>query len=550
MNRNVKIGVVAPLYLSKSESAYTVAFRDGKDFSIRNIHELIKNRYDVSSLPAADTFYQGDASAAGYYLTGILRASGYDTYLVAVPDDSSLQKLAAQSPDCICLSTTMLMSRSGLGDLVQSIRKYMPGVPVIAGGMYVWKSYVWHNHQDEYEKTDLTDHFLFPSNFRELGVDAFIVSSHGIGILSDILKRYGSTAKPDLTDVPNLALPIGGDGEYKFTQRVDENINVDDIGTRWDLIDDIPTRVPIRTSVGCPYRCEYCDFHSLKTGMVARSKESLLEELKILRGVIRERHPMIAMLSFTDDNVFLNSRRVTEICGIVKESKINKYWGGFVRADRINESNIDLIKSSGFYAAMVGVESGDIGQLERMSKKCDVNEVKRGIELLDEKGISTLMTLLVGFPGENESTIDNTVDYLNSIKQTNGFFSYQMYPFFIFPLSNVNKPHRRAEWNVTGMASEWSHYTINHTQVPGLMDQLFRGLETIPYYYYFESWQFLRRLDMEKKAQLYRLRNKITTDLRDNRPWEDVALRLKRMGEVLGLETGEPPLSLREQLTI
>ena len=125
-----------------------------------------------------------------------------------------------------------------------------------------------------------------------------------------------------------------------------------------------------------------------------------------------------------------------------------------------------------------------------------------------------------------------------------------MYPFFIFPLSNVNKPHRRAEWSVTGMASEWSHYTIDHTQVPGLMDQLFRGLETVPYYYYFESWQFLRRFDMEKKARLYALRNKITTDLRDNRPWEDIGPKLKQMSEALGLESGEPPRSLREQLTI
>ncbi len=550
MGRSVKVGLVAPLYLSNSESRYTIKFSDDKDFSIRNIHELIKSNYDVSRLPAADSFYQGDASAAGYYLTGTLRAWGYDTHLVAVPDDASLEKLAAQSPDCVCLSTTMLMSRSGLADLVHSIRKHMPDVPVIAGGMYIWKSYVWQEHQDEYEMTDLVDHFLFPSNYRELGVDVFIVSSHGIGILSEVIRRFGTTGKPDFTDVPNLALPLGGDGEYKFTERMEEDIDVDDIGTRWDLIDDIPTRVPIRTSVGCPYRCEYCDFHSLKTGMMARSKESLLEELRILRGVIRERHPMIAMLSFTDDNVFLNSRRVTEICHIVKESKINKYWGGFVRADRINESNIDLIKSSGFYAAMVGVESGDIGQLDRMRKKCDVNEVKRGIELLDEKGISTLMTLLVGFPGENEQTINNTVDYLNSIKQTNGFFSYQMYPFFIFPLSNVNKPHRRSEWNVTGMASEWSHYTIDHTRVPGLMDQIFRGLETIPYYYYFESWQFLRRFDMEKKAQLYALRNKITSDLRDKRPWEEVAAKLKRMGEVFGIETGNPPPSLHHQLRI
>ncbi len=549
-NGSLRIGIVAPLYMTHYESPFTLKLTNGKELSIRNMYELIRNDYNPDGLPGTDTFNEDDASAAGYYLEGLLRSEGHDTILSSRADDEAMRKLANESPDIICLSTTMILTRKEMIGIVNNIRRYMPDIPIIAGGMYAWKSYIRLSCHSEFALGEDAEYFLFPSTFDELGVDVFVVSMHGIEMLQQILSRFKKTGSLDAEDLPNLALPVGAGGAYEFTRQVEENTNFIDLCTRWDLVDNIPSRVPIRSAMGCPYRCEYCDFHSLRSKTVMRSKESLLKELGILRKVFQERHPLVTMLSLTDDNIFLNQRRITEICTTMLESKINKYWGGLIRADRVNKDNIDMIKSSGFYMALCGIETGDPGQIERINKKCDLDEVRYGLELLDEKAIPTLISLLVGFPGENEETIRNTANYINSIRQTNGLFNYQAYPFFVLPLANVNTPKQRERFKLTGIGSQWSHYTMDHTQVHKWMIELFRQIDNVPYCYYFESYQFLRRYDVDTIRKLYSIRNQMTLDVIEKNSWENVGNKFEEMGSTLGLGSKRPPDSFQSVLTI
>ncbi len=548
-NGSLKIGIVAPLHLSTSiESPFRLELTNGKQLSIKNLHELIRNDYTPDCLPGNDSFIEKEASAAGYYLEGLLRSQGYDTFLSSRVDDESMRIMAGQSPDIICLSATMIMSRKGMIEIVNNIRRHMPDIKIIAGGMYVWKSYIRLNRRTEYDMGEINDSFLFPSTYNELGVNAFVVSLHGMDVLLQLLSRFGKSATLDTEDLPNLALPTGPGGKFEFTRQVDEEVDVNDLYTRWDLVDDIPSRVPIRSGIGCPYRCEYCDFHSLRSKMAVRSKKSLLKELSILRTVFRERRPLVTILAFTDDNIFLNEKRVTDICKTMIESKINKFWGGFIRADRVNENNIDLIKSSGFNMAFCGIETGDPGQIERINKKCNLDEARRGIELLDERAIPILISLLVGFPGETEKTIRNTADYISSMHQTHGYFNWHAYPFVLFPLANVNKKDRRDKFKLSGLGYEWSHYTMDHTEVEKALEDLFRQIEYVPYTYYAESYQFLRRFNIATKRKLYSLRKQMTLDVLQKRSWEPIAGSFEEMSSVFGLGSKRPPDSFRSML--
>lgn len=549
---NGTIAILAPIHTSRVEKDFILRFQSGKELTIRNIAELVRNEYDVSKLPASDAFSTDDASAAGYFLSSYLRRNNYATVLAAALDDTTLLRIAEASPFAICLSTSFIARRADFVFVTKRIREYMPDVPIIAGGMMVWKSYLLQQNPAHMKSAQLQESlkelYIFPGSPSELNVDIFVVSPHGTSILLEVLKRLKLGNGADFFDIPNLALPA--DNGYQFSSRVEEQVDHNVEFTRWDLLDELPSRIPLRTSIGCPFRCEYCDFCQLSPKIFVRTRESLLEELGSMKKSFQRLRPLITMIALSDDNIFLTDQRLREICTVFIDSKINKYWGGFIRADRVNQSNIDLIKTSGFYMGMAGVESGDPEQLHRMNKATDIVKVKNGLELLDSMGIPVLMTFLAGFPGETEKSLGKTAEFLNALNQTNGFLNYQIYPLFVFPLSNLSTESSRKRWNLSGIGSEWSHGTMKSSDVAAHIFRLFEKVTGISYTYYYESYMYLKRFDLNTIKRLFELRKQMTVGLIKGAAWSDLVPIFTGFSETLKVSAPPPPEGLRDQIMV
>ncbi|MFQ5631613.1 MAG: B12-binding domain-containing radical SAM protein, partial [bacterium] len=344
-------------------------------------------------------------------------------------DGTSLQKIDSEDPFAICISSTMIFSKESLQHMVARIRSTMPESFIIIGGVCIWKDYLLYSSPDNYD--DIFDgngaaSSIF-SSVNGSGIDAnvLVVSPHGAQPLLMVLKELERGPKADFEAIPNLALS-DNKGGYIFTSRQDEEVDYNSDYTRWDLLDELPTRIPIRTSIGCPYRCRYCDFCYLYPKIFLRSKESLIAELQTVRKLMKR--PLV--MHATDDNVFINKKRVRDVCDAIMQSGI-KGWLGFMQASSIHESNIDLIKQSGLVLSLIGVESGDQGQIERMNKRVKLEDMKRGIELLDNNGISVTMTFIVGFPGETAETIHNTTAFINHLSVDTSSTNYHVYPLNI-----------------------------------------------------------------------------------------------------------------------
>src|SRR5262249_52523672 len=151
--------------------------------------------------------------------------------------------------------------------------------------------------------------------------------------------------------------------------------------TRWDLVDEVEKDwLPVRTSVGCPYRCRFCDFIQLHPSMTMRSPESLLAEFELAqtRGV--------SDFYFIDDNIFLSKARIRHLAETIVNTGLEITWGGHFRVDRVDEENVDLIARSGARLGQCGVESFDQEQLRRMRKGCKVEQSLRGVDLCTSRG--------------------------------------------------------------------------------------------------------------------------------------------------------------------
>ncbi len=528
--------------------------RDRREFTLGLLFEMAANSYDVSKCIDRPSYYD-TVGAAGFYLSSILREAGYDTVLTAKADDETLASIATSNPFAVCISSTMILTKASMKEVVDRVRASLPRVPIIIGGVFVWKSFCWHETLQAAPKTNAADAsygrqdvFLFPCAKTEIDADALVVSQHGKIELLRVLRELERGAKADLSAIPNLAIP-DAKGSFFFTNRTQDAADYNADYTRWDLLDALPSRIPIRTSVGCAYRCAFCDFWHCYPQLFLRTTESLSAELKLVRAISRTNRAG-GIIHITDDNVFCSPRRARDICSTLIEAKTGMFWVGFLRGSSVRPDNIDIVRRSGLLATEIGVESGDSDQLKRMKKGHRLDQVRTGIELLDAAGVSVLMTFVVGFPGETELSLNNTVGFVNELNLQRATSGYQMFPALITPLSSVSKQTSRARWRLQGMWDRWSHVTMNAEQALDACYKAFKNIDNVPYYHHNESRFFNMRFDRQRKIKLYRLRRDLTVQLMEGRPWHQVEQTFQHINRALGFEPIGVPAGFREEILL
>ena len=140
---SIGIGIIAPFYDNyQYQDEFHLRFRaNNRQFTLASFHELAKKGYATDKLSRGFN-YGEDLPSAGYYLEGLMHQEGYDTLLTSRYDPETLEKIAEHDPMAILVSTTMVLSVEGLIRIFSAIRKAMPGIPIIAGGVFIWKNYL------------------------------------------------------------------------------------------------------------------------------------------------------------------------------------------------------------------------------------------------------------------------------------------------------------------------------------------------------------------------------------------------------------------------
>jgi radical SAM superfamily enzyme YgiQ (UPF0313 family) len=542
------IAIIAPMF---DEKHYHMDFnlrlkKDNRELTLAVLYELAKNKFQPQMVAKQTNSRAETIPAAGYYLTGLLRANGYDTILGSKCDHEFLSKISSADLFAICISSTMIVDKAFLEDMVRQIRQFLPQAFIIVGGVFVYKSfYTLLEMQNTEVDASHDDSWMLFNNGSEMDVDIFVVASNGTPSLLKVLKELERGKKAQFEYIPNLAVANHKRG-FTFTPRQNEMIDYDKDITRWDLVDKLPMNIPIRTSIGCPYRCRFCNFFRLFPKIYLRSKESLRLELQTLRKRPGGKSKIIHV---TDDNVFINEKRVEDVCEAFTEANI--LWMGFMRASTINPGNINRIKRSGLIGSLVGVESGDAAQLQRMNKNQTLEQTRQGIELLDHNGITVLMTFVVGFPGETAATLENTANFINGLSIGSSCSNYQLYPLCIFPLSDLTKPEFRKKWKMTGFLDSWSHYTMNSREAIEYGYNLFKQIPNVPYNYSEESNFFNSRLFTDPQKQtLFNLRQKLTVQLIEQSSWEQIAATLADISQSMGFSQRHVNENFRHELIV
>ena len=108
---------------------------------------------------------------------------------------------------------------------------------------------------------------------------------------------------------------------------------------------------------------------------------------------------------------------------------MNIHFRAIGRADAINKDVLIKLKKTGCYYLGFGIESGSQKMLDVMNKRIDVRKNYEAMQLLREYNLPTAGTFIVGMPGENRKTIEETRIFIKECEVTiAGVFYATPYP--------------------------------------------------------------------------------------------------------------------------
>jgi hopanoid C-3 methylase len=144
----------------------------------------------------------------------------------------------------------------------------------------------------------------------------------------------------------------------------------------------------IKTSVGCPYRCNFC-FCKEISPYKAREIDDVIRELI----QIPQKEVYIV-----DDDFLYNRQRLLDFAEAVKKQGIHKHFLCYGRADFIagNEDVILELRDVGLSAVIVGVEASDQEQLNTYNKKTTISDNENALSILQKLGIECYATVILG----------------------------------------------------------------------------------------------------------------------------------------------------------
>ena len=168
----------------------------------------------------------------------------------------------------------------------------------------------------------------------------------------------------------------------------------------------------IMTSRGCPYRCIFCSGSKFwERRWRSRSPENVLGEIEWLYYDQKVRN-----FIFFDDNFTVQKDRAIQICQGIIDRKLDIHFVASSHVAHIDKELLYWMKRGGCYRIDFGVESGTPEILDKIKKSQTVEQIEQTFELVHEAGIKPRAFLIVGSPGENEKTIDQTVSLMRRIK--------------------------------------------------------------------------------------------------------------------------------------
>lgn len=163
----------------------------------------------------------------------------------------------------------------------------------------------------------------------------------------------------------------------------------------------------VNTQRGCPYTCRWCSTPVYGQSYRRRSPVKVADEIEWLR-----QHYAFDQIWFVDDVFTMSHKWLYAFCDELKIRNLKIKFECITRADRLNEEVIRILKECGCFRVWIGAESGSQRIIDAMDRRVDVGQVREMIKAAKQAGIEAGTFIMLGYPGETEADIRETVEHL------------------------------------------------------------------------------------------------------------------------------------------
>jgi anaerobic magnesium-protoporphyrin IX monomethyl ester cyclase len=430
------------------------------------------------------------------YLGSFLAKHGFTfdyVNLFHLERDRLRRKLVEKDIRTIAITTTLYVSAEPILDIVSFIRKYNHTAKIIIGGPHI-------GNQDK-----MGDREDLEAAFDYLGADIYVISPEGERTLAQVLAALHEGAS--LSRVPNLAFRT--DDGFAFTPMAAESNQLEDNLIDYSLFpaSDFNEFATTRTAKSCPFSCAFCGFPQRAGKYTYMGLDSVRAELNSLKEL-----PSVSTVTFIDDTFNVPKVRFRELLHMMIDEQYNFRWNCFYRSDHGDEQTIRLMKEAGCEGVFLGIESGSDQMLKRMNKTARRRHYLEALPVFKDVGICTHASLIIGFPGETEETVAETVSLIEEGQPD--FFRAQLW--YCDPVTPIWQ--QREKYGIEGEAFSWKHHTMDSETACGVIDEIFASIRNsiwLPQFG-FEQWSvfYLQRrgMSMPQIKALVRSFNALVAD--------------------------------------
>jgi len=169
-----------------------------------------------------------------------------------------------------------------------------------------------------------------------------------------------------------------------------------------------PDEISILSSRGCFGKCAFCQDYLFLKDFRYRSAENIYSEMLI------RFNQGYRTFFFSDLSANGNLNELETLCDFIIHSKMHTKISLYMQfRSRIMKPKIfKKLKQAGLDYLLIGVESGSQSILRKMQKGYTIKIIEANLKDATTAGIKTDINIVIGFPGENEKTVSETIEFI------------------------------------------------------------------------------------------------------------------------------------------
>lgn len=264
----------------------------------------------------------------------------------------------------------------------------------------------------------------------------------------------------ELKGIPGLSFRAA-DGSIIHNEKRPFAADLDDLPfPAWDLIDTGKYRMPlsgrrfllVASARGCPYACTFCAnkvYYGAR--LRRRSPQRIVDEMAWIVDRFGIRDFLIWSESFTNDQEYAIATAEE-----ISRRGLKIRWVCNSRVDTVSPRLLKAIRQAGCWMIGFGIESGNQEVLDSVRKGTTITDAVMAVRMAHDAGLEVTGHCVLGFPGETEATMQETIDFAKFLR-----LDYtQFYCAVPFPGSRLYEDCLENGWLDE---SDWSYFEQNNS---------------------------------------------------------------------------------------